>query len=103
MARFLTPEWVDELDRAAAALDFRAGAPVAVEHVVETWQRFALIRHDGYMRPRDVAAAVMAMVSTARGSEVALIEIQPQAPTGQRVVRDNPAQQRVVRDNPAQH
>ena len=73
-----------------------------VEHVVETWQRFALIRHDGYMRPRDVAAAVMAMVSTARGSEVALIEIQPQAPTGQRVVRDNPAQQRVVPDNPAQ-
>lgn len=49
MARFLTPEWVDELDRAAAALEFRAGAPVAVEHVVETFTYHVLLG-DGRVR-----------------------------------------------------
>ena len=64
---------------------------VDIEHVVRTWERLALIRHDGYMRPDDVATAVWAMVTTPRGAEIALIEAQPQAPVGPRTVADRPA------------
>lgn len=51
-----------------------------VLRIVQTWQRWGLLRHNGALRPADVAAAVTAMVATPRGTNLALIEVQPQAP-----------------------
>jgi NADP-dependent 3-hydroxy acid dehydrogenase YdfG len=55
--------------------------PALVDRAVEAWTRFGLMRHGGYLRPRDVAAAVIAMVSVPRGTSFAVIEVQPEAPT----------------------
>lgn len=51
-----------------------------VVEVMDLWNRWGLMRHPGYLRPRDVAAAVLAMVGTPRGTNLALIEVQPEAP-----------------------
>lgn len=51
-----------------------------VDEVMASWERWGVLRHNGYLRPKDVAAAVMAMVSTPRGTHLALIEVQPEAP-----------------------
>lgn len=51
-----------------------------VEEVMASWARWGLLRHGGYLRPSDLAAAVVAMVSTPRGTNLALIEVQPEAP-----------------------
>jgi len=55
--------------------------PEAVDRILEQWTRHGLIRHGGYLRPGDVAAAVVAMVSVPRGTSFAVIEVQPEAPT----------------------
>ena len=54
--------------------------PAVVDGVIELWSRFGLMRHNGYLRPADVAAAVVAMVSVPRGTSFAVIEVQPEAP-----------------------
>ncbi len=51
-----------------------------IEHVVAAWDRWGLTRHSGALRPADVARAVVAMVTTPRGTNLNLIEVQPQAP-----------------------
>lgn len=51
-----------------------------VDAVMADWARWGVMRHGGYMRPRDVAAAVVAMVSVPRGTSFALLEVQPEAP-----------------------
>jgi NADP-dependent 3-hydroxy acid dehydrogenase YdfG len=51
-----------------------------VEEVMASWSRWGVLRHSGYLRPMDVAAAVKAMVATPRGTSLALIEVQPEAP-----------------------
>lgn len=51
--------------------------------VVETmdeWTRWGLLRHPGYLRPGDVANAVLAVVSTPRGTHLTLVEVEPEAP-----------------------
>jgi len=48
--------------------------------VLDVWSRWGVLRHDGYLRPEDLAAAVLAMVSTPRGAHLRLIEVQPEAP-----------------------
>ena len=48
--------------------------------VMAEWARWGVLRHGGYLRPQDVAAAVVAMVTTQRGTQLALIEVQPEAP-----------------------
>jgi NADP-dependent 3-hydroxy acid dehydrogenase YdfG len=48
--------------------------------VIDSWIHWGLARHDGYLRPEGVAAAVLAVVSVPRGSHMALVEIQPEAP-----------------------
>jgi NADP-dependent 3-hydroxy acid dehydrogenase YdfG len=52
----------------------------AVHEIVADWARWGLFRHDGALRPEDVAAAVLAMVHTPKGAHLTLIEIQPEAP-----------------------
>jgi NADP-dependent 3-hydroxy acid dehydrogenase YdfG len=48
--------------------------------VIESWIHWGLARHNGFLRPDGVAASVLAAISVPRGSHMALIEIQPEAP-----------------------
>ncbi|MEU0481635.1 SDR family oxidoreductase [Streptosporangium sp. NPDC006013] len=54
-------------------------APV-LQKVLDDWTRFGLARHDRFLKPRDVAAAVLAVVSMPRGAHITLLEIEPEAP-----------------------
>ena len=51
-----------------------------VNTVVADWARWGLIRHDGALRPPDVANAIVAMISAPKGTHLTLIEVQPEAP-----------------------
>jgi len=55
-----------------------------VVEVVAEWRRWGLIRHDGALRPADVARAVLAMVAQPRGTHLTLIEVEPEAPAAHR-------------------
>lgn len=55
-----------------------------VVEVVDEWSRWGLIRHDGALRPGDVARAVIAMVGQPRGTHLTLIEVEPEAPSVRR-------------------
>ncbi len=55
----------------------------AIDTTTEAWARWGVMRHAGYLRPRDVAAAVLAVVGTPRGTQLTLIEVQPEAPVDQ--------------------
>lgn len=52
----------------------------AVQAVLDDWVSWGLARHPHFLRPSDVAAAVMAIVSMPRGSHLTVVEIQPEAP-----------------------
>jgi len=54
--------------------------PATLQALLDDWARWGLARHPYFLRPSDVAAAVTTIVSTPRGSHLALIEIQPEAP-----------------------
>lgn len=51
-----------------------------VNRVIEAWQHWGLLRHTGSLRTAEIADAVTAMVGAPRGTNLALVEIQPQAP-----------------------
>lgn len=51
-----------------------------VVRIVDEWQRWGLLRHNGALRSGDVAAAVATVVATPRGTNLAVVEVQPQAP-----------------------
>lgn len=48
--------------------------------VLEEWVRWGFARHPYFLRPSDLAAAVCSAVSVPRGVNLALIEVQPEAP-----------------------
>lgn len=48
--------------------------------VVDSWRHWGLLRHDGALRPAEVAQAVVAMVSAPKGTRWAVLEVQPEAP-----------------------
>jgi len=54
--------------------------PAIVDDVLAAWTAWGLLRHPGYLRPRDVAAAVLAVVSTPRGTHLTLVEVEPESP-----------------------
>lgn len=54
-----------------------------VDTTLDAWRHWGLVRHDGYLRPAQVAAAVVAMVAAPRGSQLAVVEVQPEAPVPQ--------------------
>lgn len=56
----------------------------AVTAVLDDWAKWGLVRHNGYLRPSDVAAAVVHVATVARGTHLSLIEVQPEAPTAPR-------------------
>ena len=51
-----------------------------VMHVMDHWQAWGHLRHDGALRPSNVADAIVAMVSAPKGTHLTLIEVQPEAP-----------------------
>jgi NAD(P)-dependent dehydrogenase (short-subunit alcohol dehydrogenase family) len=51
-----------------------------IDQVLAEWTRWGIMRHPGYLRPRDVAAAVLAVVSAPRGTHLTLVEVEPEAP-----------------------
>ena len=53
--------------------------------VLEEWIRRGVARHDHFLRPPHVAAAVLAALNTPPGSHLPLIEVQPEAPIAPRV------------------
>lgn len=51
-----------------------------IDEVMADWDRWGIMRHPGYLRPRDIATAVLAVVSTPRGTHLTLVEVEPEAP-----------------------
>ena len=54
--------------------------PEALAPLFNEWARFGVARHDCFLRPEHVAAAIANVVAMPRGSNIALIEVQPEAP-----------------------
>nr|WP_039804637.1 SDR family oxidoreductase [Nocardia araoensis] len=54
--------------------------PEIVGPVLEDWKAWGFARHPYMLRASDLAAAVIAVVSTPRGSHLVLVEVQPEAP-----------------------
>jgi NADP-dependent 3-hydroxy acid dehydrogenase YdfG len=52
----------------------------SVQAVLDDWSRWGLARHPYFLRPSDVASAVVSVVSAPRGAHLTLIEVQPEAP-----------------------
>ena len=53
-----------------------------IDEVLADWGRWGVMRHGGYLRPADVARAVLTVVSTPRGTHLTLVEVEPEAPLG---------------------
>ncbi|HUJ08213.1 MAG TPA: SDR family oxidoreductase [Streptosporangiaceae bacterium] len=51
-----------------------------VQAVIDDWSRWGLARHPYFLRPSDVAAAVLTVVSAPRGAHLTLVELEPEAP-----------------------
>lgn len=52
----------------------------SINEVVSSWMHWGMLRHDGAIRPKEMAEAVLAMVSVPRGTRWAVLEVQPEAP-----------------------
>lgn len=51
-----------------------------IDEVLADWNRLGIMRHPGYLRAVDVARAVLAVVSTPKGTHLTLVEVEPEAP-----------------------
>lgn len=49
-------------------------------HVMPHWEKWGHLRHNGALLPKNVADAIVAMVSTPKGTHLTLIEVEPEAP-----------------------
>jgi NAD(P)-dependent dehydrogenase (short-subunit alcohol dehydrogenase family) len=64
-----------------ADTEFMSGVdPAEIMSNIGVWQRYALLRHGGYMRSEDVARAVVLAVTTAAGVQLEVIGVDAQAP-----------------------
>ena len=54
--------------------------PTKLGPLFEEWTRFGGARHDSFLRPAHVAATIAHVVSMPRGSSIAYVEVQPEAP-----------------------
>lgn len=51
-----------------------------VVEIMASWSTWGFLRHDGGLRPQEIADAIAHMVATPRGTNLAIVEIQPEAP-----------------------
>lgn len=65
--------------------------PSTIDAVLAEWTRWGFMRHHGTMRPSDVAAAIVAMVEVPRGTQFALLEVQPEAPVARTAAAEEDA------------
>ncbi|MHB8680699.1 MAG: SDR family oxidoreductase [Acidimicrobiales bacterium] len=63
--------------RTAMGSDWDPGATTVA---LEQWMRWGFARHGNFLRPEGVAGAVVAVVQAERGTHLALVEVQPEAP-----------------------
>ncbi|RDI65974.1 SDR family oxidoreductase [Nocardia pseudobrasiliensis] len=54
--------------------------PEVIGPLLDNWARWGFARHPHFLRADDIAAAVLAVVSTPRGAHLVLVEVQPEAP-----------------------
>jgi len=54
--------------------------PEVIGPMLEDWAAWGFARHGYMLRPSDLAAAVVAVVSAPRGAHLVLVEVQPEAP-----------------------
>ncbi|MCU1357664.1 MAG: putative short-chain dehydrogenase/reductase [Acidimicrobiales bacterium] len=54
-----------------------------IHHVMPHWSAWGHLRHNGALRPSNVADAIVAMVSAPKGTHLSLIEVQPEAPVSE--------------------
>ncbi|MFR9749488.1 SDR family oxidoreductase [Nocardia sp. 004] len=54
--------------------------PESIGPMLADWKVWGFARHSNLLRPSDLAAAVVAVVSTPRGAHLTLVEVQPEAP-----------------------
>ncbi|MEI7746364.1 MAG: SDR family oxidoreductase [Actinomycetota bacterium] len=54
--------------------------PGVTQDVLTEWQGWGLARHGNFLRPLDVARAVITVVTTDRNTHLAVVEVQPEAP-----------------------
>ncbi|MEO6629892.1 MAG: SDR family oxidoreductase [Aquihabitans sp.] len=48
--------------------------------VMPHWERWGHLRHNGALLPHNIADAIVAMVSSPKGTHLSLVEVQPEAP-----------------------
>lgn len=58
--------------------------PKVIDDVLASWKEWGIMRHPGYLRARDIAETVVAVVSTPRGTHLTLVEVEPEAPVEDR-------------------
>lgn len=51
-----------------------------INDVMPSWYRWGLLRHDGALRPRELAVAVLAVATAPKGTRYAVLEVQPESP-----------------------
>ena len=51
-----------------------------VVEIMASWANWGFLRHDGGLRPIEIAEAIAHVVATPRGTNLAIVEIQPEAP-----------------------
>ncbi|NUS42412.1 MAG: SDR family oxidoreductase [Mycobacteriaceae bacterium] len=54
--------------------------PEIIGPVLADWKTWGFARHPYFLRASDIAAAIVAVVSTPRGAHLVLTEVQPEAP-----------------------
>ena len=65
--------------------------PEVATAVLEEWIRRGVARHNHFLRAPNVAAAVLAAVSTPPGTHLPMIEVQPEAPITDPIAEATPA------------
>jgi len=63
--------------------------------MLEAWQEWGFARHPYFLRPAQLADAVVAVVSAPRGAHLVLVEVQPEAP-----IKPRPAPEPATGDTP---
>ncbi len=51
-----------------------------INHVLPHWSAWGHLRHDGGLRPQEIAEVILTVVSTPKGTHLSLVEVQPEAP-----------------------
>lgn len=54
--------------------------PAVLKPMLTSWKRWGVLRHDNYMKPENVAAAVVAVVTAPRGVHLDLVQVNPEGP-----------------------